>query len=605
MDRRSFLAASGAAWLLATEGGAAVAGKGASQALRYFDYRGVTLGPSRFRDQMLATRDRYFGMSDEDMLKGFRRKAGLPAPGTDMKGWCTHDCEATFGQWLSGMARLSRATGDTALRDKAIGLTAEWAKTIGPDGNARMGTYGWEKMSCGLTDLALYADYPQAFEILGRITRWARDTFDRARSPATVTDRDGRRPHGTLEWYTLAENALRAYAATNDPLYRDFAMLWLYPAYWDQFETTSRPDHAALLHSYSHVNTFASAAMVYAVTGDPKYLAILKNAYDWVRQTQAYASGGFGPGEWTVPADGTLGNALDLRLDTAEIPCGSWAGFKLSRYLTGFTGEARYGDWVETLLHNGIGAALPVQADGRAFYYADYRVGLGAKTFFWDEWPCCSGTYIQAIADYHNILYQQDDEGLFVSQTIPSTVSWTQGRQQARLVLETRYPEEETSRLTLTLEHSARFKLRVRVPSWCDAAVFHVNGQPEKVMARVNDWAVIDRLWHSGDILTVTLPMAPRLVPVDRQHPNRVAVMYGPQMMAQDARFAYPIGGEPTAVVRSLSRKPGDIFALRVTPAGDPARQGGQPIGDLMPFHRFGERQPYRSYFDLDRPRFL
>jgi len=61
----------------------------------------------------------------------------------------------------------------------------------------------------------------------------------------------------------------------------------------------------------------------------------------------------------------------------------AWAGFKLTRYLMGFTGEARYGDWVETLLYNGIGATLPVQPDGRSYYYADYRVGMGAKTFFW------------------------------------------------------------------------------------------------------------------------------------------------------------------------------------------------------------------------------
>ncbi len=44
----------------------------------------------------------------------------------------------------SGMARLSCATGDTALRDKAILLTHEWEKTLGDDGNPYMGTYAWE-----------------------------------------------------------------------------------------------------------------------------------------------------------------------------------------------------------------------------------------------------------------------------------------------------------------------------------------------------------------------------------------------------------------------------------------------------------------------------
>jgi hypothetical protein len=36
-----------------------------------------------------------------------------------------------------------------------------------------------------------------------------------------------------------------------------------------------------------------------------------------------------------------------------------------------FTGEAGYGDWMARLFHNGIGAALPIAAGGRNFYYAD------------------------------------------------------------------------------------------------------------------------------------------------------------------------------------------------------------------------------------------
>ena len=98
--------------------------------------------------------------------------------------------------------------------------------------------------------------------------------------------------------------------------------------------------------------------------------------------------------------------------DTARTPskraCGSWAAFKLSRYLIAFTGEARYGDWAERILYNGIGAALPVTAEGKTFYYSDYRLAGGMKVYYWDALPCCSGTYIQAVADYHNIIYYKD-----------------------------------------------------------------------------------------------------------------------------------------------------------------------------------------------------
>ncbi len=623
MDRRSFVFAAGSACMLPPlnlfgAGSAEAHGEVSSRArLRSFDYQGVRLLDGRFQQQVIATRALYFGMSDDDMLKGFRRAAGLPAPGNDMRGWCRDNCGATFGQWISGMARLSRATGDTELREKAIRLTTEWEKTLGPNGNARMNTYAWEKMSCGLVDLAMYADYPHALEILERITVWAAAHFDRSRSPATEADRDGRRPHGTLEWYTLPENSLRAYAITGNKVFLDFADLWLYPTYWNKFADTDRPQGVAYLHSYSHVNTFCGAAMMYSVTGDPRYLQIVRNAYAWVRGTQAYASGGYGPGEWSVPADGSLGQALDVRLDTAEIPCGSWAGFKLSRYLMGFTGDARYGDWIETLLYNGIGASLPVQPDGRSFYYADYRVGTGAKTFFWDEWPCCSGTYIQTVADFHNVIYFHDDDGLSVNLAVPSEVEWKHGGQMVRVRQETSFPETEETTLHVAVERPAEFAVRVRVPSWCGDGSVTVNGAPIVVKMEPNTWATVRRTWQTGDMVTVKFPLRARAVPVDAQHPNRVAMMYGPLLMAQDARFSFPLHGDPRAVAARLTRAPGKMQlqlgpeapaelnegGQKVVPAS--IDEGGQQVGNLHPFYMFKEREPYRTYFDMDKPRFL
>ena len=365
------------------------------------------------------------------------------------------------------------------------------------------------------------------------------------------------------------------------------------------------------------MNTFCGVAMAYAVTGDPHYLTILQNSYDWARGTQTYASGGFGPGEWSVPADGSLGRALEVRLDTAEIPCGSWAGFKLSRYLMGFTADARYGDWIETLLYNGIGASLPVQPDGRSFYYADYRVGMSAKTFFWDEWPCCSGTYIQTIADYHNVVYFHDEGGLYVNQFIPSTVDWNHGGQTVRLTQQTDFPAKEEITFRLDVGRAATFALHLRVPSWCKDAALLVNGEPFACTLTPNHWGTMNRTWQPGDTVVLRLSLRARAVPVDTQHPHRVAFLYGPLLMAQDARFSFPLNGEPDEIAARL-RRSSEKLQLELGPNA-PARlneggqkivpssidEGGQPVGDLRPFYAFNEREPYRTYFDTDKPRLL
>jgi hypothetical protein len=45
------------------------------------------------------------------------------------------------------------------------------------------------------------------------------------------------------------------------------------------------------LHAYSHVNTFSSAAMTYAVSGDAKCLDGPRAAYDYFDETQLFATG--------------------------------------------------------------------------------------------------------------------------------------------------------------------------------------------------------------------------------------------------------------------------------------------------------------------------
>ena len=49
----------------------------------------------------------------------------------------------------------------------------------------------------------------------------------------TLLDRSRRTADGSTEWYTLTENLDRAYLATGDPIYRDFAEVWEYHDYWD------------------------------------------------------------------------------------------------------------------------------------------------------------------------------------------------------------------------------------------------------------------------------------------------------------------------------------------------------------------------------------
>lgn len=353
--------------------------------LQPFNYDGVRLLDGPFARQLADTRDYYLNIPDANILKGFRQQAGLPAPGQDLGGWCLHDAGVVFGQWLSGMARLSKATGDADLRDKAVHLMTEWGKTLS---SLVYSHYVYDKYVCGLLDMFEYAGQSAALPLLAQCTAWASDNLSRRRLPASDDDSQGGYFTGDSEWYTLAEHLYRAYQLTGEARYREFAEVWLYPHYWEMF-TGKKPPAPHGFHGYSHVNALSSAAMAYAVSGDPEYLTCIVSAYDYFQNTQCYATGGYGPGEKLMRPDGSLGESIVVEPNdrflryhigrSFEAPCGTWAVFKLGRYLLQFTGEARYGDWMEQVLYNGIGASLPMAPKGRTFYYSDYRLSGGSK----------------------------------------------------------------------------------------------------------------------------------------------------------------------------------------------------------------------------------
>jgi len=604
--RRSFLKAAPAAagWLAHAAQEPAASGS-ARILIEPFDYQGVRLLDSPWQRQVRQARDYYFALADDDILKGFRAAAGLPAPGTTLGGWCERDSSPIFGQWLSGMARMSRATGDRELHDKAAHLMTEWGKTVKPDGDCGMRHYAWDKLVCGLVDMRLYGGEPAAVPLLEKITGFAGKNFSRTNRPAS------RDPHASFsgnpsEWYTLPENLYRAYQVTGNPEFKTFAEAWLYHSYWNKFTDTAAPADAHGVHAYSHVNTFSSAGMHYEITGDPVTLRILKNAYDYLQKTQCYATGGYGPDERFLAPDGSLGRALETRPNTFETVCGSWAGFKLARYLMRFTGEARYGDWIERLFYNGVGAALPLSGRGRNFYYSDYRIGGGMKVYRYDNFTCCSGTYFQCLADYHNLIYYRDPTSLYVNLYVPSEVTWSYQGDNIKVTQETGYPLDETSTLSLNMAQSREFPLRFRVPEWSGGVSFRVNGGVENVLVRPGNWATLARRWNPGDRVEVRIPLRFRWQAVDAQHPQRAAIVRGPLVMPLEFRYLEPLLRLPdndddlnkiltpdtgTAVIHSL---PSGRGAYRVRGAD------GRPLMALVrPFYQYTEDYPYLMYMDL------
>lgn len=578
------------------------------------NYSCVELTPSHFSKQYKDALEYILAIPNDDMLVGFRRRAGLPHPGNELGGWYSNDgsfdiytweeIANAFPQWISFLARSYRITGDERARTKAVEMLDEWAKTVEPDGycfysRALLVQYSFDKHVQSLLDAHEFLGWEPAFKYLDMIVGWGEKNLCRSRIPASplhLNFTGGDPAIGIMdnEWYTLGESLYRAYEMTGEERYKEFAAVWHYDHYWDGLRRRD-PESMTGLHGYSHVNTLGSAALAYRVTGEEKYKETLVAAYDMFQNYQMLANGGYALAEHMGDPRGSNYYTIEYEGKSFEVCCGSWAVFKTVRHLLSLTGEARFGQWAEAVLYNAIGSALPFKDDcqrrGKTFYYSDLRLGGGKKLYFEHSFPCCSGTYPQAVAEYTNIISYTGENGLYISQYIPSVIDTGIGEKSVKVEIAGNYPFEDCIQLKM---HSAgEYAVHLRVPAWVKrgSATISLNGRAMDVTAEPNEWAVLSREWEEGDVVEITFPMYLRLFPIHTYYPWRTALMYGPWMLCAEGRVPRLKGSYLDA--DSVAKHAGGLRFLAETP------DGGEVV--FRPYMEFEEKEWGTVYFDLDK----
>jgi len=194
-----------------------------------FNYGDVTLDSALHEEQLQQTHAVLMDLSEDSLLKPFRQMVGQPSPGEDLGGWYRYDPDydwhtfdagfapsATFGQWVSALARGYAITGSLAAREKVLRLNRLYAQTI--DGkfyeNNRFPAYCYDKLVCGLIDSHKYAGDPDAFAILQKTTDTALPHLPKQAIEHGQNWRPGKDESFTWdESYTMPENLFLATSA--------------------------------------------------------------------------------------------------------------------------------------------------------------------------------------------------------------------------------------------------------------------------------------------------------------------------------------------------------------------------------------------------------
>jgi DUF1680 family protein len=337
-------------------------------------------------------------------------------------------------------------------------------------------------------------------------------------------------------------------------------------------------------HAYSHVNALCSAMQGYMTLGSEMHLRAAKNAFEMLA-AQRFVTGGWGPDEQLRATDSPdVAASLTGTHSSFETPCGSYAHFKLTRYLLRVTRDSKYGDSMERVMYNTVLGAKPLQPDGHTFYYSDYNFN-GRKVYSDHRWPCCSGTLPQVATDYGINTYFRDAQGVFVNLYIPSSLHWKHNGSEVTLVQKTSYPNDGMIEFEFSLSKPTELIANFRVPAWAEGASISINGKRLTTPVLPCTFASMRREWRNRDRVALELPMRMRLEAVDARNPDTVALLRGPLVL-------FPISPASGKITRQQL-----LQATNTGPGKWQVETASTPM-TMLPFTAIDDQQ-YSTYLNI------
>ncbi|GAA2243642.1 glycoside hydrolase family 127 protein [Herbiconiux moechotypicola] len=499
-------------------------------------------------------------------------RAGQPARWSDLE-W-GHELYSLGHLFQAAVARVrTRPDADDGLVGIARRAADLVCEVFGPGAGGRDAICGHAEVELGLAELGRALGEPRY--------------VDQAR---VFVERHGRGSLGEIEWgasYFQDELPLR--------------------------EATALRGHAV------RANYLAAAGVDVAIErDDPELLTALRRQWDETVARRTYLTGGQG----SHHQDEAFGEDWELPADRAYAEtCAAIGSTMFSWRLLLATGEAKYADLMERTLFNVV-AASPSRA-GTSFFYsntlhrrkageasADYSLGASdASRATWFEVSCCPPNIARTLASLATVLATVDDDGLQLHQYATAEVRTTLGDGRVVAVdVETAYPADGVVRVTVVEGADAPWTLSLRVPAWAqDARVTFARGQQVEEFAAEPGVFGLRRVFATGDVVELRLPMVPRWSEPDPRIDGvrgSVAVERGPLVLALES---VDLGADVDAAVVDpgvpLVERDGRVFAAvsvlepppRVWPYGEATTAAPAPAAHpvaLVPYFDWGERGP-------------
>jgi DUF1680 family protein len=477
----------------------------------------------------------------EPFLAGFRQK-----PGTHP--WIGEH----IGKWMHAATLAWAYTRDPGLRQKLDYAAGELIKAQEKDGY--LGTYVPE-LRFGLHNKADWDVWSHKYCLLGLLTyyqfttnqaalaacRKAGDLLVRTFGP----DKKSILSAGThmgMAATSVLEPMVLLYRFTGDQRYLDFSryivQAWNEPGgprIVDSLLVPGRVNQTANGKAYEMLSNLVGLCELARATGDRQFLIPVLNAWTDITSRRLYLTGTASQAEF-FKDDYFLPNGPDAKVGEA---CVTVTWIQLNAQLLRLTGEARFGEELERSFYNSLTAAQ--HPNGDWVYFTPLE---GAK-FYDPAIKCCHSSGPRGIALIPQQAYfVRPGRGRSPDTLVVNLFEPSRGQASLRggvvgFEQQTGFPRSNEITLSLTNQQSVRFALAVRAPAW--AMPMKASLSPQARAAdepQVRDgWLVFPaRVWSAKDRIRITLNLRGETVAGTHLNQGRVALKYGPFVLAYDEK---------------------------------------------------------------------
>ena len=397
---------------------------------------------------------------------------------------------------------------------------------------------------------------------------------------------------------SILEPIVRLYNLTKEQKYLDFAtyivncggtdVVNIFDlAYVDKLYPYQYP----VTKAYEMTSCFEGLLEYYYVTGEEKYKISLINFANRILESDFTIIGCCGCTHELFDHS-TVRQANTNNGTIMQETCVTVTLMKFFYRLTLLTGDGKYADAFETSLYNAYLGAIntekviepsilknhsdwniePLPFDSYSPLTAGTRGnGIGGLKLMSDNhyYGCCACIGAVGLGLVPRMALVKTNKGIDLNLFIDGVMrTYTPSGKNLTIKTETAYPVSSNVKITLEVELSERFEMKIRIPAWSKESLLVINGERVEIAKVVTSgYVCLDRVWTCGDVIELTLDMRTECIkPVSYDHQvlmnhvvwganyviptydeedpiakNHRALRRGPIVLAQESRLGYNV----------------------------------------------------------------